>query len=68
VLFLLWLIGWPVAIFLYRLTHDLCGPEGLAPGGTCTPAEDYYPTVIGMVLAWFAGLIVAGGIWVARRT
>jgi hypothetical protein len=68
VLFLLWLIGWPVAIFLYRLTHDRCGPGGLAPGGICTPAEDYYPTLIAMVLAWFAGLIVAGFIWIARRT
>jgi hypothetical protein len=68
VLFLLWLIGGPVAIFVYRLTHDVCGPGGLAPGGTCTPAEDYYPSLIGTVLLWCAGLLIAGSIWIFRRT
>jgi hypothetical protein len=67
-LFVLWLVGWPVAIVLYRATYDVCGPEGLGPGGTCMPAEDYYPTLIGMVVAWFAGLIVAGFVWIGRRT
>jgi hypothetical protein len=65
--FVLWLIGWPVAIVLYRATHVACGPAGLGPGGTCTPAEDYYPTLYTMVLAWFAGLIAGGFIWIGRR-
>jgi hypothetical protein len=67
VFFVLWLIGWPVAIALYRATHDLCGPGGRGADRTCAPAEDYYPTVIGMVLAWCAGLIVAGFLWIGRR-
>jgi hypothetical protein len=66
--FLLWLIGWPVAIAVYRLTAHVCGPGGHGPSATCTPAEDYYPTLIGMVLVWFFGLIVAGGVWAFRRT
>jgi hypothetical protein len=68
VLFGLSLIGWPIAVVLYRATHDVCGPAGLGPGGTCTPAEDYYPTLYGWVLAWFAGLIVGGFVWIFRRT
>ena len=68
VLFVPWLIGWPIAIGIYRARHDVCGPEGLRPSGTCTPAEDYYPTLIAMVFAWFVGLVVAGFLWIGRRT
>jgi hypothetical protein len=67
-LFLLWLIGWPTGMLIYRATNDVCGPGGHGADRTCTPAEDYYPTLIFMVAVWFVGLIVAGGIWVARRT
>jgi hypothetical protein len=28
--------------------------------------DEYYPTVILMVLVWFAGLIIAGGVWLSR--
>lgn len=65
--FLFWLIGWPTAILSYRTTNDVCGPGGLGPGQSCTTAEDYYPTLIFMVAVWFVGLIVAGGVWFARR-
>lgn len=39
-----------------------CGPSG---GSQCTGMDEYYPTVILMVLVWFAGLILAGGVWLS---
>lgn len=66
--FLLWLIGWPLPSPSIALPPACCGPGGLGADATCAPAEDYYPTLIGMVLVWFFGLIVAGGVWAFRRT
>ena len=63
----LWLIGGPLTAALYRATNHVCGPAGLGPGATCTPAEDYYPTLIGIFLLWYAGLVVAGFISLSRR-
>lgn len=62
--FFLWLIGWPIAILVYKASANPCGPSG---GSECTGMDEYYPTVIFMVLLWFAGLILAGGVWLSRR-
>jgi hypothetical protein len=67
-IFLLWLIGGPASILIYRATNHVCGPGGHRADRACTPAEDYYPSLIFMVAVWFVGLIVAGGVWFARRT
>jgi hypothetical protein len=62
--FFVWLIGWPIAILVFKATANPCGPSG---GSKCTGMDEYYPTVILMVLVWFAGVILAGGVWLSRR-